>query len=694
MSRLWKALLLIALLGIVYSGHEAKAAGSVEPVFSSEAEKIFGQGLGHYRNGQFNKARQVFDKLSAARLHQHSSASFFMVAKTLFNLGDYAGALKTAKEFSGRFSQSRYIADMGILAGDALFMQKRFYEAGEQYAHVLLTGEAMPPQVQAAERLAGIVKNNLINAQGLAGIRSLLSEERLDETLLFGESQWYSRLDWKDQAQMRLNEYLAHYPTGLFSQPSRVAMKRQTLGQTPNEAALAEMEFTDRAWGLPQGGKPKIGLLLPLSGPQRAIGRDLLSGVELANRQHGQPFELMVRDTGIDYGDVPIIEGSATELVRAALVARQLVRDGALALIGPVFSSTSVAAALVAEAAGVPLIAPLAQQSGLDSLGNYIFQLNVIPEIQGRVLGEYATMVLGLKAIAILSPLTDYGASFEEEFTQVASENGADVVYRSWYVPRKKKDFKNELEELRAVGFDLSSSSKTDSLARLDSLAWVLLDTAVVSAKEREQVFTALLGNIDLTVDDPPDSSELFIETIDAVVVVVESFEDAKTIAPQLQFKRLRTQVLGNDIWNDPDAIRQMPSSQRKDIEGAIFVSSSPSSDKTRQDFITSFRQTFGRYPGYTAYDPGFAAYGYDAAEIIIQGWENQARTRKALRNWLADIRGFEGAGGRVSFSEDRRTNTEMTLMKIDKGGRVRAVKGNDLPLVDANGQEKAQETR
>ena len=104
MSRPWKALLLIALLGIVYSGHAAKAASSVDPVFSSEAEKIFGQGLGHYRNGQFNKARQVFDKLSVARLHQYSSASFFMVAKTLFNLGEYAEVLKTAKEFSGSFS--------------------------------------------------------------------------------------------------------------------------------------------------------------------------------------------------------------------------------------------------------------------------------------------------------------------------------------------------------------------------------------------------------------------------------------------------------------------------------------------------------------------------------------------------------------------------------------------------------------
>ena len=44
-----------------------------------------------------------------------------------------------------------------------------------------------------------------------------------------------------------------------------------------------------------------------------------------------------------------------------------------VALIGPVFSSASIAAGLVADAAGIPLIAPLAQQSGLDELGNMYF---------------------------------------------------------------------------------------------------------------------------------------------------------------------------------------------------------------------------------------------------------------------------------------------------------------------------------
>jgi hypothetical protein len=38
--------------------------------------------------------------------------------------------------------------------------------------------------------------------------------------------------------------------------------------------------------------------------------------------------------------------------------------------------------------------------------------------VQGRVLAEYATLVLGLETLAILSPLSDYGFTFEQAFTR------------------------------------------------------------------------------------------------------------------------------------------------------------------------------------------------------------------------------------------------------------------------------------
>ena len=50
----------------------------------------------------------------------------------------------------------------------------------------------------------------------------------------------------------------------------------------------------------------KLGLLLPFSGPYKALGEELYSGVQMANEAAGQPFDLVLADTGMDFGELPI----------------------------------------------------------------------------------------------------------------------------------------------------------------------------------------------------------------------------------------------------------------------------------------------------------------------------------------------------------------------------------------------------
>jgi ABC-type branched-subunit amino acid transport system substrate-binding protein len=323
----------------------------------------------------------------------------------------------------------------------------------------------------------------------------------------------------------------------------------------------------------------------------------------------------------------------------------------------------------VAEAAGIPLIAPLAQQSGLDTLGGHIFQLNVVPEIQGRALAEYATLVLGLGTLAVLAPLTDYGWNFHRAFVELAESNGGEVVHSDWYVPEETTDFKNQFEAFRQAGFrQMPSSDPVDSLAVLDSLSLAVLDTTLAG----EETFYQLLEASLVMTEEPSDSTEIFIDTIDGIAVVVESFDDARTIAAQLRFFRLEGKVLGNDIWYRPEEIGQMSRIEKKYVEGGVLVSGRYRAASSRA-FTDEFRTRFGR-------DPGLAAYGYDAAGMVIKGWEEGHQTRAALREWLARVRGYEGAVGRVSFPDDRRANTELTLLRIDSRGRVRAFSNGDLP--------------
>ena len=420
-----------------------------------------------------------------------------------------------------------------------------------------------------------------------------------------------------------------------------------------------------------------IGVPMPLTGSRSYAGEELLAGIHMANDRMGKPFEVKVVDTGERrlvgaHGSAASIpQGDGASLLRTVSAVRTLARDpDVVAIIGPVFSPACVAASVVADAAGLPLIAPLAQQSGLDTLGRNIFQLNVVPEIQGGALAEYATLVLGLENLAVLSPLTEYGWNFHRAFARKAESNGGQIVHSDWYVPEETTDFKNQFEALREAGFRLMPSpDPVNSLALLDSLSLAVLDTTGVG----EMTFYELLeaGNEIAEEPEPPDSTEIFIDTIDGIAVVVESFDDARTIAAQLRFYRLEGKVLGNDIWYRPEELGQMSLIERKYIEGGALVSGRHRAASTRA-FTDEFRTRFRR-------DPGLAAHGFDAAGMLIKGWEEGHQTRAALGEWLAEVQGYQGAAGRVSFPDGRRVNTELSLLTIDSRG-VRAFRDRDLP--------------
>ena len=370
----------------------------------------------------------------------------------------------------------------------------------------------------------------------------------------------------------------------------------------------------------------------------------------MANQEAGSPFELVTDNTGIDYGNLPIgkdrggdiSESLASGLLRVAYGVQRLLDQGVVAIVGPLRSRSSVVAATVAARAGVPLLVPLAQQSGLDSLGHSVFQLNTVSKTEARLLGEYATLVLGLEHLAIISPLSDYGWDFAREFTRIAERNGGQIAHSDWYIPKETTDFRYVFEEIRAAGFALRPPPP---------------DTLEVAEQELEEE--------ELEAD-------MFIDTIDGVVVVVESFADAKAIAPQVHFHRLQTQVLGNNAWWDPEAIRQMRPGERKNFDGVIFVSSRQAESAAEQSFVSNFRKQFRR-------DPYYAAASYDATRLLIDGWEQGHRDPAALIEWLAAVRFYEGASGTISLSPDVRSNSALTLLKIERD-KVRSLDTGDLP--------------
>lgn len=619
------------VLAVVLAPASAQGQARVWP-YSADAETIFGNGLEAYRQERFDAALNHLRQLAEFPLNQRSSAGQLLLGKSLYRLGRFAEAIDAALVLQHRFPMSRYLPDARLLVGDSFFNRQHYPEAASQYGRLLATQAPLIVQAQAAERLAAMRWNGQIKEQDLTRLRQAVGAERLREALFFGRVRWFQRLGWQEEAARAMQAYRDSVASGIFAS---VAAVRGSGQPAPRQRV----------------GPPRLGLLLPLTGPYRRIGEELREGVQLANREAGSRFELIVADTGVDYGNLPIgtdrggdvRESSASGLLRVANSAQQLLDRGVVAIVGPLFSSSSVVAAAIAERAGVPLLVPLAQQSGLDALGRSVFQLSTVPKTQARLLAEYATLVLGLEHLVLIAPLSDYGWDFTHEFTRIAERNGGQIAHGDWYVPNETKDFRRVFEEIRSAGFALRPPP---------------------------------LPSDTLEVVEETLAADMFIDTIDGVVVVAESFADAKTIAPQVHFHRLQTQVLGNDAWWDPEAIRQMAPGERKNFDGVIFVSVRQAESRAERSFVNAFRKQFRR-------DPHYAAVGYDATHLLIDGWEQGHRDPAALVEWLGTVRFYEGASGVISLSPEVRSNSALTLLKIERD-KVRSLGTGDLPKMGA----------
>ncbi len=74
---------------------------------------------------------------------------------------------------------------------------------------------------------------------------------------------------------------------------------------------------------------------------------------------------------------------------------------------------------------------------------------------------------------------------------------------------------------------------------------------------------------------------------------------------------------------------------------------SEDSDNQVTQDFIAAYSEEYGKAPG------TYAAYAYDATKIILQAIKESGTDRKAIRDYIAGIEGFEGATGTASFDEN-----------------------------------------
>jgi branched-chain amino acid transport system substrate-binding protein len=283
-----------------------------------------------------------------------------------------------------------------------------------------------------------------------------------------------------------------------------------------------------------------------------------------------------------------------------------------------------VAAAVVANCAKIPLIAPTANQDRLTTIGEYIFQLNTTPRVQAERIAEYAVEDLSLRTLAVLAPLNARGQQMSDNFVQRTETLGGKILLREWYATGTT-DFGAQLQKVREAGLELLPPDSLDSILAMQDTTETLVPLTTIEG-----------------------------------FLVVGAPQEIALIASQIAFWRIETQLLGGSGWNSPEVL-QLGGDY---VKGAIFVTEyfrQNDSPPTRR-FIDRFRQEYGRNP------TKVATFGYDAANLILRAWQKGARTREQLCQTLDRIWEFQGVSGEISFRQ--RTNQSMFLLTIH-GDRI-----------------------
>ena len=189
--------------------------------------------------------------------------------------------------------------------------------------------------------------------------------------------------------------------------------------------------------------KVKIGFLGPLTGDVAFVGESALASARLAVKE--------VNDAGgINGKNIELIaEDGKCRGQESSIAANKLVNiDKVIAIIGGICSAETIAAAPVAEKAGVVMISPGSSSPDITDAGDYIFRNYPSDAYQGKAAAEYFHDN-GYHKVAILYEISDYPQGIYDVFSQAFPKLPGVEITRVESVAPGTLDLRTTLTRLR-----------------------------------------------------------------------------------------------------------------------------------------------------------------------------------------------------------------------------------------------------
>jgi len=363
-------------------------------------------------------------------------------------------------------------------------------------------------------------------------------------------------------------------------------------------------------------GPVRVALLVPLSGPEEALGKAMLNAAQLALFDIAPDHVmLMPRDT----------KGTSAGAEKAA---EEVLEEGAEIILGPIFSHAVRGAAAPARNREINVIA---FSTDTAVAGNGVYLMGFTSRRQVDRVIAYAREQ-GLWRFAAIAPATNYGDDVINSLGQAIAENGAELVRVERYDPyepeatgpaRSLALYEERKAALRIRRAELEEDGSEEALTELRSL-------------ENAETY----GDVDFDA-----------------VMIPDGGAGLRTVAPLLPYYDIDTskvRFLGTGLWDD-ETLGREPA-----LVGGWFAGPDPETSRL-------FAQRFESVYGYRA--PRISSLAYDATALVSVLAMTESKRADFSAAALTDRDGFAGADGLFRFNEDGLAERGLAVVEIGSRG-------------------------
>ncbi|HIF33312.1 MAG TPA: hypothetical protein EYQ75_16910 [Planctomycetaceae bacterium] len=334
-------------------------------------------------------------------------------------------------------------------------------------------------------------------------------------------------------------------------------------------------------WGRPSSDPYYIGASLPLT----ADGDPNTEGVAMRHALN-LFIEEINEQGGINDRPLALIVKDDQNDVKLAFENAQVFADDAriLAVIGHQFSSVSMAAGEVYEKSQLVHISPSASTPGVTRNRPWVFSMNYQDQMQGEEIAVYLKAVIGVSNAVVIFANDAYGKGLHDSLVPKAKRIGLGIT--------------------KVISYDPEKFKKGEQIGTLLKDDWPLGDTS-----------------------------------IDAVVLFSHA-NDGAALVKYLRESGVEAPVIGPDAFAKASFIEALgPHTSNVLVAGPFLYDLSSLKAK---DFMDKYRK---RYSDTFSGEPTvWAAFCYDALELLTEAIHEKGTTRKTIRDELAKINSTETA--------------------------------------------------